>query len=497
MAKKTKPPAAVVIGALDFSTPVPGEDGVPPGEMISLPAPYEGYRYAMVPEGIRRDKSTGKLFVYRDNGFFKIPAPLDCIGDLAIEVEDDARAKVICNRIPWEDWIQICAFHRWSVATFRAETMISHLLTREGKFIHVPFHQQVTRGAMTIHVNYESPENEELYTRLIQEHGVNMGAFHGTTHNHVVSTAFESGVDKSDETDKQGFHFTLGQLDKFPLDIHARVRIIIPGSFANGQLVVGASRQYGVIEDYSQLIEVPGVEDDMPPELRIAISKHRVTRTTDLGFPEEWKAMVTEKKYVAPVTRPYTASTGTNYGGKNGFGHSPSSVKGQSSVASHRQFNGGDPVDRGRSLEDYKDTANLTPTENKVFDAFQCIFEHTESCEMSSARALALFRDFHKSGLGENLPKDYFNNRTTSECAAIVDFNALVNATAKSESFGFDRSLEWAIEFLETQKGFQTELSLCCGSNGTYFRNFIGSKYMQAMKRKEEEEAAKLAAVTP
>jgi hypothetical protein len=289
----------------------------------------------------------GKLYSPRSNRFFAMDAvvPLKSLDIEAVE----PKLSVKCPKISWTDWCQIVSFHRWCVATFRAETHISHLLTRDGQYVHCPFHQQVRRGAMTIQVDYVSPENQEIIRQLGERYGISTGDFHGTTHNHVVSGAFESGTDKSDEEFKQGFHFTVGNMDKPVISIHARVRVIIPAQFdGEGNRLAPAVRELVPdIKDVGQLIEIPGWDPALKPEHRVALSQHWAIRTPKLtrvergvaevvvegqvatpddGFPEEWKDYITEipttsystpGKYYGPghYYGGTTTTTGTTTGG--------------------------------------------------------------------------------------------------------------------------------------------------------------------------------------
>jgi hypothetical protein len=267
----------------------------------------------------------GKLYKKRANRFFGLDAVVP-LKSLNIEAKAP-EFSVTCPKIPWSDWCQIVSFHRWCVKTFNAETHISHLLTSDNKFIHCPFHQQVRRGAMTIHVNYASTENQEILRRLNEEYGVSTGDFHGTTHNHVTAAAFESGTDKSDEEFKQGFHFTLGKLNMPVVDIHARVRVIIPAQFdEEGNRLSSAVRELiPDVKDIGKLIEIPGWDPSLSMAVRQELSKYWTCRTPQLqrvievpvegqvatpddGFPEEWKDYIVE----LPAT---TYSPGKYYGG--------------------------------------------------------------------------------------------------------------------------------------------------------------------------------------
>jgi hypothetical protein len=237
----------------------------------------------------------GGLVAARSNRFFHGAVPIKNIpGYEIIPKAPPTCVDPAIRRITYDEWCQFCAFHRWSVATYSAETILSHLLTRTGEHITLPFHQQVFRGAMTISVDYTTPENTAILDRLQNEHGVNIGDFHGTTHNHVRTSAFASGTDKDDEENKQGWHFTIGHCDKPELSLDGRVRMKFNPTFdEEGVLLTKAHSELFQVSDWSTLVDIPHVHPDMPPEMRKVLSLFWLARCPDNGFPEEWKDYVT------------------------------------------------------------------------------------------------------------------------------------------------------------------------------------------------------------
>lgn len=231
------------------------------------------------------------------------------------------KPSVDFKKMPWDDWCQIVAFHKWSVATYRAETCISHLIDRNMNWVHCPFHQQVRRGAMTIEVKYDTPENMEVERKLREELGVEINGFHGSTHNHVVSSAFSSGTDVSDETTKQGIHITVGKCDKDEIDIHGRVRIIFPPLFdEEDNRIRGGSSMLIELTDakWARFIEVPGYDPSMPAETADKLVPWWLMNAPDNGFPEEWKEYITENK--APTYQGGAYQGGGHHARGNGAG---------------------------------------------------------------------------------------------------------------------------------------------------------------------------------
>lgn len=269
----------------------------------------------------------------RQNRFFHAPAPVELeLPGLVIKPVTVLPIGLTpgLRRLTYDEWCQIAAFHVWSVATFRAETLLDHFILPNGEHYTTPFHQQVTRGAMTISVDYTTSENVELMQRLTAM-GINSGDFHGTTHNHVTMSAFASGTDKDDEAFKQGWHFTIGNCDKKPLSVHGRIRIRFSPRFdEDGNRIAKGFSEIYEVSDWSKVIDIPGVDEDMPPELRKQICEYWVTRPKDQGFPEEWKSFVSEKKF-------------TSYSG-GGTGHGPARFQGRY-YGGHGGYQGQFPTD--------------------------------------------------------------------------------------------------------------------------------------------------------
>ena len=119
------------------------------------------------------------------------------------------------KKIPLSMWQEILAFMKYSYDELKSETMCFLYYDEKKKqpwSFWVP--PQITNG-MTVksdpeHVNFQVQRAQ--YPDLL----------FGTVHHHCSSSAFQSGTDEADETNREGFHFTIGNLNKEDIDIHFR-----------------------------------------------------------------------------------------------------------------------------------------------------------------------------------------------------------------------------------------------------------------------------------
>ncbi len=123
------------------------------------------------------------------------------------------------KKIPLSMWRTIMAFCKHSYDTIKSETLI-YLFYDQDKpqpwSYWVP--PQETAG-MTVK---SSPENPEYATQREQY----PDTMFGTVHHHCSSSAFQSGTDEADETQREGLHFTIGNLNKDnDFDVHFRMTI--------------------------------------------------------------------------------------------------------------------------------------------------------------------------------------------------------------------------------------------------------------------------------
>jgi hypothetical protein len=298
----------------------------------------------------------GQIVSMRKNSFFsvsEIADPNEIAQRLQIERVSAPGLLSDIPKFPYEQWLQVVGFHRWSYKTFKQETHLSHFITKDKQFITLPFHQTVS--GMTIKIDLQTPENQELLRSLEEQHGIDIGGFHGTTHNHVNTSAFQSGTDKHDEENQQGIHFTLGNLGQKDMSIHARVSAIFNGDMSliePGKPFPSEAKILKKMMDLAPIsilsfIEVPHLDahfKEMPKEYIDAAMKRYITGIgfdVELPFPDEWKARVTEKKY-----QPTQYWVGRNLG-MGGTGGLPPSV-GTVTQSGHYPSTGGNQTNAGQ-----------------------------------------------------------------------------------------------------------------------------------------------------
>lgn len=243
----------------------------------------------------------GKLWVETDHGLYgnweKTPGIIQD-GKLYVEapyslaryeMTDAARIRSLWRggKISWELWEQICAFMRWSQATYKCEALITLFYNKAtGEWKAWPFPQHPV--GMTI--RYET--NHPLYAPDRKQFG-NDWIQLGSVHHHCTATAFQSGTDKSDEEDRDGIHITLGEMDKDRLSMDWRQVFDQVQSDANA----------------INWIEMPPHVMAIPYELRFELFVKMVAyagRTPDGKpglFNNEWKNRVIEKK-TTPTNNP-------------------------------------------------------------------------------------------------------------------------------------------------------------------------------------------------
>jgi hypothetical protein len=122
-------------------------------------------------------------------------------------------------KIPLTMWQDIVGFCKHSYDALKSETLI-YLFYDEAAdqpwTWWVP--PQITAG-MTVKSNPDDPEyaiQRALYPDTM----------FGTVHHHCATSAFQSGTDEADETQREGLHFTVGNLNQDnDFDVHFRMTI--------------------------------------------------------------------------------------------------------------------------------------------------------------------------------------------------------------------------------------------------------------------------------
>jgi len=122
------------------------------------------------------------------------------------------------KHIPRQMWKKILSFMKQSYDKFKSETLV-FLFYDESKdqpwSWWVP--PQETLG-MTVKSLPDDPEYAEQRAHYPD-------TMFGTVHHHCSTSAFQSGTDEADEVNREGIHFTVGNLNTDEFDLHCRITI--------------------------------------------------------------------------------------------------------------------------------------------------------------------------------------------------------------------------------------------------------------------------------
>ena len=119
--------------------------------------------------------------------------------------------------IPFDMWHNILSWCYTSWDHFRSETMCFLYFNETDKVWVWGILPQKTKG-MTVSADPSHPRQAEIRKQLPDLQ-------FGTVHHHCTSGAFASGTDQDDEKDREGLHFTIGNMDKDILSLHCRLTL--------------------------------------------------------------------------------------------------------------------------------------------------------------------------------------------------------------------------------------------------------------------------------
>jgi hypothetical protein len=180
------------------------------------------------------------------------------------------------EKLPLEIWNMAKGFCLWSQKEFKSEGIVLFFYD-ENKGWNIWAPPQKTFG-MTVDVDEKHADYEKQRAEMPE-------LMLGSLHHHCTSSAFQSGTDEADETNKDGIHFTLGKLDKENLDIHARF--------------VYKKNCHEV--NPINWVEMPSWVTDIPiPKLRYKAAEECLSIAANHSFPEFWKKNISKgvKSYV-------------------------------------------------------------------------------------------------------------------------------------------------------------------------------------------------------
>lgn len=182
-------------------------------------------------------------------------------------------------KIPYDMWNLWKSF---ALSTKESETM-ALLFYDNGWSMWIP--PQITSG-MTVKTN----PNDAQYALQRKKFPDLM---FGTIHHHCSTSAFQSGTDEADETNKEGVHITLGNLQSAKLSVH--VRLILGKTQTTIQLpdIVEAPEWLNQIPEYMRngIIENDLLHPHIDPkfEEEIELYKKNVSKPHSIYSFESWK----------------------------------------------------------------------------------------------------------------------------------------------------------------------------------------------------------------
>lgn len=118
-------------------------------------------------------------------------------------------------KIPWDLWCELVAWCQVTQEKFKSEAMALLFFDLDKKTWSNWYPPQITNG-MTV----QTDEDSEEY--LLQREHFPDTQF-GSLHHHCTTKAFSSGVDQKDESNREGFHFTIGNLESKEHSVHFRI----------------------------------------------------------------------------------------------------------------------------------------------------------------------------------------------------------------------------------------------------------------------------------
>lgn len=192
-------------------------------------------------------------------------------------------------KIPYALFQQVC---RWQTAIALEHSCESttSLFLIDGKWVAVPFFQENRKGAMTIDVDFTTPENQALMDHYADKSLMGM---HATLHNHVNAGAGQSGTDAKDEQNLFGPHMTIGNLNMRQMTFHARMSVFIGGKHKFIEL-----KFLDIID-----VALPFDLDSLSATQIAEVEKMLLCfdRSNAPEYPEEWKDRFSVKAFtVAP-----------------------------------------------------------------------------------------------------------------------------------------------------------------------------------------------------
>lgn len=185
-------------------------------------------------------------------------------------------------KIPWALWAEVVSFLRWTQEKFKEEALVTFFYHPDDRKWGAWAFPQEPNG-MTVRLLPEHP----LYKEDRQRFGRGWIQF-GSIHHHCTAKAFQSGTDSKDECDRDGVHFTIGELDKDMVDIHCR------------QVTDGIMSE---CHPFSW-VEAPPYLTHCPRSLIVSFTLQAMRAVKEEDYPDEWENRIFEK--TKQISLPFT-----------------------------------------------------------------------------------------------------------------------------------------------------------------------------------------------
>lgn len=189
--------------------------------------------------------------------------------------------------IPSDLWYQVTSFFQWTFDTTHSESQVRFFYNPKKKeWIAWAFPQEARTGMTAKELDWQTNE-ESRKQRAALPDAADLVLFM-TVHHHCACTAFQSGVDQSNEIGQDGLHITVGSMDKERHDLHCRLYV----------------SRVEFMPDMSRFWDIGAVlREDTPEKCWHDISVRQMGKKVIVPFPDQWKANLIEIK-PAPVSVP-------------------------------------------------------------------------------------------------------------------------------------------------------------------------------------------------
>lgn len=253
----------------------------------------------------------------------KIEEVKDYPGLIELKLEHEIKeTKATCRYvgpfIPKQVWDEVLSFFDWTFTNHHSESQVRLYVNRARQTWGAwAFPQKIRTGMTAVEftaADLQRPtiETEEMMkARFAHWDSEPSGdwIYWGTAHHHNDFTAFQSGVDRSNEQNQVGLHITVGNMGSKQYTFHARF-------YVNGAEFDPDMSYFWDIGAWPKI--------QLPRDLHDRIARHQMTIPVERGkFPAEWMDNVHEVK--AAVTHmgdgggTFRVGFDTARGGGDGF----------------------------------------------------------------------------------------------------------------------------------------------------------------------------------